>query len=165
MYNSPPTPTGTTSPSSSSTYTRVFAIGFPIGTAPLHGDSSDASYTQHPTAVSVGPYSLINRVSPDRCLHCVKSSYPNASPPITIARAAPRLSCFHNSWFKTCKWLGVSFTIPHISSPTTRAISSIVAVDPTTLSFPPRSSAGKMLLTVRSKLSEECTGEQPSLDG
>src|SRR6266436_5992808 len=74
MYNSPPTPTGTTSPSSSSTYTRVFAIGFPIpGSFP---PSNPADIVAH-TVLSVGPYALIIRQRP---AHRVVNSAGHASP-------------------------------------------------------------------------------------
>src|SRR5262249_46180135 len=76
MYNSPATPTGTNPPLSSSTYTCVFPIGFPITT------SQPASLTRASVdqiVVSVGPYRfhtlLLRRTSASL------NSPLNASPP------------------------------------------------------------------------------------
>src|SRR5205807_10174812 len=81
IYSSPPTPTGTVSISPFSTYTCVFPIGFPIGTQPSH--SLSASYTQHPTVASVGPYSLNIRVFSASFLHPRTAAPLNDSPPTT----------------------------------------------------------------------------------
>ena len=42
---------------------RVLAIGFPTATAPRLESAGETGYVAQPTTVSVGPYSLINRVA------------------------------------------------------------------------------------------------------
>src|SRR5690349_11648018 len=61
MYTSPATPTGTGRNPASSTYTRVFAIGPPIGGTPPA--DSGALNVAH-TVTSVGPYPFTNRNRP-----------------------------------------------------------------------------------------------------
>src|SRR5438874_2007542 len=94
MYTSPTTPTGTGSSRSSSTYTCVFQIGFPIGTRPLPSSffpsSPPAPLPNSPlilahTVVSVGPYALIIRPP---LPHLSTNSSPHASP-ATISVSIP----------------------------------------------------------------------------
>ena len=56
MYSSPGTPTGTGRSSASSTYTRMLAIGGPIGTASGTDPASGIRYEVANVVVSVGPY-------------------------------------------------------------------------------------------------------------
>ncbi len=86
MYNSPATPVGTGRFSSSSTNTRVFAIGRPI----VIGSSTDRIRAQvDQTVVSVGPY-MFHRLAP-RWRRRAASSRSSGSPPHSIlSTARPR---------------------------------------------------------------------------
>src|SRR5579863_3798931 len=59
IYSSPVTPTGTGIPSSSNTYTWLFANGLPIGTLPCPllspSPAPSTPFINTPTVVSVGP--------------------------------------------------------------------------------------------------------------
>src|SRR5216684_3443972 len=77
IYNSPHTPSGTNSPSSSSTYTSTFAIGRPILGSSFSPSASDM--LAH-TVTSVGPYASISLLpSP----HFLTTSFVHASPTTT----------------------------------------------------------------------------------
>ncbi len=104
MYNSPATPTGTGSRAASNTYTRVPAIGVPIGAAP--SPCNGALIVAH-TVLSVGPYALIIR-RPG--LHCAISAAGHASPATTrhsSARSSVLLSVANTAggsvaWLMRC---------------------------------------------------------------
>src|SRR6185437_11372619 len=87
-YNSPATPAGTGASHSSSTNTRVFATGRPIGTAP-----GSPPRTRHPvtsTVASVGPYKLNNPArSPNTEPNRSRAPPPSASPEHTTRRSHP----------------------------------------------------------------------------
>src|ERR1700685_4020165 len=61
----------------------VLAMGRPIGTRPVLGSRSATSYTQHPTTVSVGPYSLMILVAGALLRPNAIFSQVHASPPTT----------------------------------------------------------------------------------
>src|SRR5438876_8813434 len=62
MQSSPVTPIGTGCRNRSRMYKRVLAMGRPMGIGPWVRVSGVTVYTQHPTTVSVGPYSLTSKV-------------------------------------------------------------------------------------------------------
>src|SRR5215471_16360714 len=170
MHNSPTTPTGANSPSSSTTYNCVFAIGRPIGTPPaspfssLSSSSSFTSYTQHPTTVSVGPYSFTNRVPFASSRHHLTSSHFSASPPITSTPALPLPPPYPaNSSATNPRCAGVSFTTLYpLPSPSTfpnPPLPRSSSPPPlTSTTFPPLTSGPYKLVTARSNPNELCTG-------
>ncbi len=117
MYSSPGTPGGTGWRPASSTYTRVLAIGRPIGGAPAAPRVSSAAVDQ--IVVSVGPYTLVTDGDP--AVRASASSAGSASPPTsTRTRAstsgAPSATPRHR--------LGVACTTVTPSASTTRRSSS-----------------------------------------
>ena len=83
-YNSPATPTGTGRNRPSSTNTRVFHTGAPIGT-----DTTSAAVTSWnvtSTAASVGPYKLCNRTCGNTSRNPAATCAGNASPDANTCR-------------------------------------------------------------------------------
>src|SRR5579875_2129574 len=62
-HSSPGARVGTRFSPESTTNSRVLSIGEPMGTEPSSVPPEGTSYTQQPTTVSEGPYSLIKRAS------------------------------------------------------------------------------------------------------
>jgi hypothetical protein len=65
------------------------AAGRPIGTAPVKTSPAPISCELQPTAVSVGPYSLMSREAGACCCQNAIASAVSASPPMTKARVRP----------------------------------------------------------------------------
>src|SRR5579863_8416215 len=88
MYNSPLTPSGTTSCFSSSTYICTFAIARPIGTTP---PPTPGSHSQHVTSIaaSVGPYRLYNFTPPSPAPATPTPALPRCSSPASHSCTSP----------------------------------------------------------------------------
>src|SRR5699024_6807254 len=78
-YKPPTTPSGTGRKNPSSTYTRVFHTGRPIGTPP-RPTPSEASNQVTSTAASVGPYKLTKATPGNDAKNSSATSEGNASP-------------------------------------------------------------------------------------
>ena len=88
-YSSPATPGGTSPSPASSTNTRVFPIGRPIGTTPAGSSSPGRTQNRtHPTVASVGPYSFTTVTSGYRSRTSRSIPPGSASPPTTRSPSA-----------------------------------------------------------------------------
>ncbi|CAA9359084.1 MAG: hypothetical protein AVDCRST_MAG68-4254, partial [uncultured Gemmatimonadetes bacterium] len=153
-YSSPATPTGTGHPPASSTYTRVFATGRPIGTPPR--PSSTAS-TRPLTAVaaSEGPYRLWSSTRGSRSRKRRATAPGSASPPHSTRRSAthpPIPGCSSS----TCSIDGTRFTVPIRSRriTATSASGSRCPSGPAITTRAPASSGRNTSRTEPSKLSD-----------
>src|SRR5215813_1587500 len=84
MYNSPATPIACISNSASSTYTRVLAIGLPMGT--FSSISSPISYPVANVVLSVGPYTFSRRHGCNASRALLPCRVDITSPPVSNCR-------------------------------------------------------------------------------
>src|SRR5262245_61692435 len=127
MYNSPTTPSGTTSPLSPNTYTLVFVIPRPIGMPRAPSSTSPISYVHVNVVPSVGPYPFINLVPFTSSFTFLMCFTDNASPPTS--------NCFN------------PLTAPASSSTTAftkRAVSHIVVTPSSSIALLTLSTSGTL---------------------
>ncbi len=143
----------------------MFAVGLPIETAPVAGVCSKTSYTQQPTTVSVGPYSLKILVRGAFSRQKESDSAISASPPRMKARLqsetrSPADACASNS-----RWAGVIFTkLRPQSAFRLSASPSMLEASVLNLTLLPFSSGANSVVTTMSNvIGEKTTEPSPSL--
>ncbi len=158
-YNSPPTPGATGRRHPSSTYSRAFATGRPIGTAPPGTTSpGPTTNTEQPTVASVGPYSFTTD-TPGRSRRRTATAPPGScSPPTTTCSVADNPTG-NSASNPTCA--GVTFE-NDASNPSGNHPASSSPVNHT---HPPNVNGTNTPVTVRSKAIDVCTTDRPASPG
>ncbi|GAA3815961.1 hypothetical protein GCM10022226_40880 [Sphaerisporangium flaviroseum] len=135
----------------------MFWMGPPMGTDPGGASRASISWTQHPTTVSVGPYSFTTTVPGASPAHCRTVGPGSASPPTISRRVAPAACSGESDAHSISRWAGVSLTRlcppPSSASASARTPGS----SRTTVTVRPAVSTGKIEVTLRSKAMEECS--------
>ena len=114
---------------------------------------------QHPTTVSVGPYSLIRRVAGALARQNATASAFSASPPITSARTRPASDAAGSRWLSAWTCAGVSLSRLRLSPLSIACWSaSTPCASGSRSTQRPHISGVYRLVTVRSKPTGEWTG-------
>ena len=136
----------------------MFATGAPMGTVAPSASRAVTTCTEQPTTVSVGPYSLTTTAPGASSRQSATVSAGSASPPTTKVRTC---TCSPSSSRpRSARCAGVSFT--SVRSRAERSVSASPATSApsgTSITRPPDTSGASSEVTVRSKESDECTGE------
>jgi hypothetical protein len=117
-----------------------------------------STYAEHPTTVSVGPYSFISR-TPGAC-SCQNrvGSATRLSAPITSVRVAPRASSGVSRGVSSDRWMGVILMSPKPGFWRSTAASASTGCSSGSRCTGWPANSGSRLVTVRSTAMDENTG-------